>query len=100
MDGHDHDPGVAFGEDHYRTLVQSIDIGLCTIEVLFDDDGRPVDYRFLDLNPAFAELTGLHQAAGRRMRDLAPTHEEHWFQIYGEIARTRIPRRFEQEAAS
>jgi PAS domain S-box-containing protein len=89
-----------FSEGHYRTLFESIDLGFCTIEVLFDGTGRAVDYRFLDVNPAFKQQTGLLDAVGRRMRELAPAHEEHWFEIYGQVALTGTPVRFEQTAAA
>ncbi len=65
----------------YRTLVDSIDEGFCVVEVLFDDHGRPEDYRFLEVNQAFERQTGLVNATGKRMRELAPAHEAHWFQI-------------------
>ena len=47
--------------------------------MLFDEAGRAVDYVFLEVNPSFERQTGLVDAVGRRMRDLAPLHEEHWF---------------------
>jgi PAS domain S-box-containing protein len=87
-------------EERYRTLFTSIDQGFCTIEVLFDAEEEPVDYVFLTTNPAFATTTGLTDAVGKRMRALAPDHEAHWFEIYGRIAQTRIPERFEAEAAA
>lgn len=89
-----------FAEQHYRRMFESIDQGFCTIEVLFDEQARPADYRFLEVNGAFAHQTGLHDAVGRRMRELAPEHEEHWFQIYGGVALTGEPVRFEQGAAA
>jgi PAS domain-containing protein len=49
-------------ESRYRTLFNSIDEGFCIIEMLFDDAGRPVDYRFEETNPAFARMTGLESA--------------------------------------
>src|SRR5215468_6270477 len=85
-------------ELRYRTLFESIDEGFCTIEVLFDEDTKPVDYRFLQINPTFERQTGIKNAVGRRMREIAPQHEEHWFQIYGKIALTGEPMRFENEA--
>ena len=85
-------------EEKYRTLFESIDQGFCTIEVLFDENERPVDYRFLVVNPAFERQTGIENAAGRRMREIAPLHEEHWFEIYGHIALTGEPMRFENSA--
>jgi PAS domain S-box-containing protein len=87
-----------FGRDHYRALFEFIDQGFCTVEVLFDRQGRAFDYRFLDVNRAFEQQTGLENAVGRTMRDLAPGHEPHWFQVYGQVALTGIPARFEQRA--
>ena len=84
--------------ERYRTLFDTLIEGFCTIEVLFDDSGHPVDYRFLEINPAFERQTGLKDAQGKRMRELAPNHEEHWFRIYGHIAMTGEPLRFENEA--
>ena len=77
-------------EDRYRTLFESIDEGFCVIEVMFDGD-RPVDYRFLECNQAFEHHTGMRAAVGRRMREFAPDHEEHWFKLYGDVARARVP---------
>lgn len=85
--------------EKYRLLFESIDEGFCIIEVLFDDDGQAVDYRFLELNPAFKQQTGLHNAVGKRMRELEPRHEEHWFETYGQVALTGEPTRFTNHAA-
>src|SRR6266404_4740080 len=86
-------------EKKYRTLFDSIDEGFCTIEVLFDGNDNPIDYRFLEVNPSFEKQTGIQNAQGRRMREIAPQHEEHWFEIYGRIALTGEPVRFENQAA-
>jgi hypothetical protein len=34
--------------------------------------GQPVDYRFLEVNPVFEELTGLRDAAGKTAREMVP----------------------------
>ena len=85
-------------EQKYRTLFDSIDEGFCIIEVLFDENEKPLDYRFLEINPSFERQTGINNAVGRRMREIAPQHEEHWFEIYGRIALTGDPMRFENPA--
>ncbi|HNU73034.1 MAG TPA: PAS domain S-box protein [Thermodesulfobacteriota bacterium] len=85
-------------EQKYRNLFESIDEGFCIIEVLFDANGKPLDYRFLETNPAFAGQTGLHDAVGKCMRELEPQHEEHWFQTFGRIAMTGKSERFVKEA--
>jgi PAS domain S-box-containing protein len=85
-------------ELRYRTLFDSIDEGFCIIEVIFDENDKPIDYRFLETNPSFEKQTGLIDAQGKRMRELAPKHEEHWFEIYGRIALTGQPARFQNRA--
>jgi PAS domain S-box-containing protein len=87
-------------EAKYRTLFESIDEGFCVIEMLFDGDGRPVDYRFLEANPAFVSQTGLEDAVGRTVREMIPAHEAYWFETYGRVARTGEPIRFENRAAA
>jgi len=66
--------------------------------VIFDFNEKPIDYRFLEINPAFRIKLGWIMPQGKLMRDLAPDHEEHWFEIYGKIALTGIPMRFINEA--
>ena len=85
-------------EERYRTVFDSIDEGLCVIDMLFDDDGKPCDYRFIETNPAFIKHTGLVDAVGKTMRDFVPRHEQHWFDTYGRVATTGEPVRFENEA--
>ena len=81
-------------EERYRTLLSSIDEAFCVIEMIVDDQERPIDYRFLEVNSTFERQTGLFEATGKRMRELVPTLEEHWFEIYGKVARTGEPVRF------
>jgi signal transduction histidine kinase/ActR/RegA family two-component response regulator len=85
--------------EKYHTLFDSIDTGFCIIEVLFEN-GVGSDYRFIEINPAFERHTGLRDVVGRRMLELAPSHESFWFRTYGEIALTGEPARFEHVAQS
>ncbi|MGH8733120.1 MAG: PAS domain-containing sensor histidine kinase, partial [Burkholderiales bacterium] len=96
---HDVLEALRASEAKYRTLFESIDEGFCIIEVIFDEGDQPVDYRFLEVNPSFERQTGLSGARGKTMRELAPEHEEHWFEVYGRIARTGQAVRFELPAA-
>jgi PAS domain S-box-containing protein len=89
---------VRRSEARYRTLFDTLIEGFCTIEMIFDAAGKPVNYRFLEINPAFERQTGLHNAQGKLMRDLVPNHEPHWFEIYGKIALTGESAHFENEA--
>ena len=71
-------------EERYHNLFNTMEEGFCVIEMIFDEEDRPVDYRFLEVNAAFEKQTGLYDAKGKLMSDLAPDNEEHWFEIYGE----------------
>ena len=82
----------------YRALLDAIDEGFVVIEVLEDAARNSVDYRFLEANPAFVRQTGLINAMGRTVRELVPDLEQHWYETYGRIARTRQPQRFENRA--
>jgi signal transduction histidine kinase len=84
-------------EEKYRHLFDSIDQGFTLLEMIFDGD-RAVDYRFVEINPAFERQTGLVNALGRTMRECASDHEQAWFDTYGEVARTGKPLRFQRRA--
>ena len=87
-------------ETRFRTLFESMDEGYCVVEMIFDEENNPIDYRFLEVNPAFERQTGITDARGRLMREIAPGHEQHWFDIYGRIALTGETLRFENPAAA
>jgi PAS domain S-box-containing protein len=84
-------------EDRYRTLFNSIDAGFCTIEVMFDEQGNPYNYRFLEINQAFQQQTGLTNAVGKTMNDFAQI-EDFWYKTYADVAITGKPVRFENRA--
>ncbi|MEX6689797.1 CheR family methyltransferase [Danxiaibacter flavus] len=85
-------------ERKYRTLFNSIDEGFSTVEVIFNETQTPVDYRFIVVNPAFERQTGLNNAVGKRIREIAPLHESFWFEIFGKVALTGEPQRFENHS--
>ena len=87
-------------EERYRALFDSIDEGFSVIEMLFDEHGRPADFRFLEVNPAFEKQSGLEQATGKTIRELIPNIEKHWFEIYGKVALTGEPVRFENRVGA
>ena len=86
-------------EAKYRTLFESIDEGFSLVELLFDENDTPVDYRFLEINPAFEQQTGLQHAVGKTVRQLMPDLEDFWLETYGRVALTGEPVRFENYSA-
>ena len=86
-------------EEQYRALFESMEQGFCIIQVSFDADDAPIDYRFTELNPAFSRHTGLNpDVLHRSVREAVPGLERVWFDRYGEIARTGQSQRFVEQA--
>ena len=85
-----------YSQQRYLALFESLDEGFCIVEVYFDAVGRPLDYRFLEVNPAFERQSGLRDVVGRTMREISPDAERHWVEAFGTVARTRQPARFEK----
>ena len=78
----------------YVTVIDSMDEGLAVIQIIVDDAGVPVDYRFLEVNPAFERQTGLVDPVGKTARQLVPDLEQRWFDIYGKVGLTGESIRF------
>ncbi|BAY75476.1 two-component hybrid sensor and regulator [Nostoc linckia NIES-25] len=83
-------------EAKYRSLFESINDGFALLEVLYDDDDRPVDCRFLEVSPSFEVQTGLPQAQGKTLRELIPSVESVWFEDYHQALVTNTLVHFER----
>ena len=84
-------------EERYRLLFNTMLNGFGLHEIICDQEGKPCDYRFLEVNPAFEAMTGLKAAEilGRTALEVMPDTEPAWIQQYGEVALTGKPARFE-----
>jgi PAS domain S-box-containing protein len=85
-------------EERYRALFESMDQGFCIIDVIFDAQATPVDYRFIEMNSMFERHSGLTNAEGKTVRELVPELDGSWLAAYGRVALTGEPVRFEDEA--
>lgn len=82
-------------EEKFRMLFTHVDQGFCHAEMIFDVEGRPQDYRFLDVNPAFEQMTGLANATGKTALELVPNLERWWIEMYGRVVSTGESARFQ-----
>lgn len=77
---------------HLQTIFSVIDEGYCLCEMIFDAEGHAADYRFLEVNSLFAEMTGLVDATGRTALDLVPGLEAFWIETYARVAAGEVMR--------
>jgi len=75
-------------EERYRSLFNKITEGFALHEIVCDQEGEPIDYKFLDINPAFEELTGFKRenVIGKLKSEIIPEDTVDWVKIYGRVA--------------
>lgn len=91
------DQALIDSERRYRTLFSEMNEGFALHEIISDFSGKPCDYLFLDVNPAFERLTGLdrNEIVGKTVKEVMPALEPYWIGTYGEAALSGQPVRFE-----
>lgn len=85
-------------EELYHSLFENMLDGFAYCKMLYDEEGRPVDFVYLDVNTAFKQLTGLKDVAGKKVTEVIPEIKElspELFEGYGRVALTGNPEKFE-----
>jgi diguanylate cyclase (GGDEF)-like protein/PAS domain S-box-containing protein len=85
-------------EERYRNLFENMQEGCAYCRMLFDAAGRPVDWVYLAVNPAFERLTGLHDIVGKRILEVLPqTSDENpeLLETYGRVVVSGHPEQFD-----
>ena len=85
------------GEERFRTILDTVEAAFAIVQVKFDADDQPVDYRFVEANPAFERQAGVN-LRGKWVTEFAPDLEQFWFDTYGRVAKTGEPANFESYA--
>ena len=84
-------------EAQYRHIFTAMSEGFAVHELILDADGKPSDYRFLEINPGFERLTGLkaESVLGKTVLEILPETEPFWIERYGRVVQTGEPDHFE-----
>ncbi len=85
-------------EEQYRNIFTNMVHGFAVHEIILDEEGNAMDYRFLAVNPAFERLTGLKgkELIGKTVKEVLPGIEPVWIEKYGEVAIKGTQLHFEQ----
>jgi PAS domain S-box-containing protein len=80
-------------EQRYRLLFEQMTEGFALHEIITDAQGAPCNYRFLEINPAYEQITGLTRAQclNKTILDVLPGIDPHWIADYGKVALTGEP---------
>ncbi|TFY87156.1 PAS domain S-box protein [Pseudomonas kairouanensis] len=84
-------------EERFRTILETVESAFAIVKVKFDADDQPIDYCFVEANPAFERQAGVN-LRGKWVTEFAPNLERFWFETYGHVAKTGEPATFENYA--
>lgn len=85
-------------EELYRNLFNEMSEGFALREVICDDNGKPIDYEYIDFNESYEKMIGMKkdQLIGNTILGIMPDFERDWIDIYGRVALTGEPVSFEK----
>jgi len=84
-------------EKKYRSLYSAMSEGVCLHEIVYDESDRAVDYRIIDVNPAYESIISLDRddAIGKRASELYGTGKPPFLDIFSKVAETGTSTSFE-----
>ncbi len=83
-----------------ETLFRNMPTGFAEHEMIYDENNKAVNYRYLKINDSFKEITGFtDDILGRTVLDVMPELEKEWLEVYEDVVKRQIPRKFEEYSA-
>ncbi len=88
---------LADSEEKFRSLYDSMNEGVCLHELVYNEDGKPIDYRLTDVNPAYERILGLERsdAVGQLGSKFYGTEEAPYLDRWAVVAEGGDPDVFE-----
>ncbi|MBD3239598.1 MAG: PAS domain S-box protein [Chitinivibrionales bacterium] len=88
-------------EERYRTLFENMSEAFVLCEIIWDENGNPVDWRYLQANRAWVHQTGLSMdAVGRTVKEVIPGIEPYWIETFAQVVRSGAPVHYENRVAT
>lgn len=88
-----HMESVRDSEERHRLLFENMGEGFALCEMICDEEGRPQDWRYVQVNRGWVNHTGLQveTTVGRTARELIPGIEPYWIETFGNVVKTGEP---------
>ena len=79
-------------EERYRLLFEKMISGFSLLEMVYDENGKPVDCRYLEVNPSHQRHTGLKpsEIIGKGAKEIFGLKDE-WIEKYDRVTKTGEP---------
>lgn len=85
-------------EEKYRLLFEMSNEGVCLHEMIYDQTGNAVDYKILDVNAAYENITGMvkKDVVGRQASEVYGIGIPPFLETYAAVAESGKPTNFEE----
>jgi len=89
-------------ENKYKSLFENLPDGFALHEIIVDENNTPIDYKFLEVNNSFENLTGLKSKdiLNKSILEILPNTENYWIEKYSSVVITKEPISFEEYSSS
>ena len=76
-------------ENQWSKLIEEMPLGFNVREMIFDDQGKPINYLFISVNDIYETMTGLKRKdiIGKTATEILPEIESSWFEAYGTVVK-------------
>lgn len=86
-------------ESRLEALFENMPTGFADHEMLYDENGEAIDYKYLKINEAFKKHTGMtDDAIGKTIYEIMPEVESKWIKMYSEVVKSQLPIAFEDNS--
>jgi diguanylate cyclase (GGDEF)-like protein/PAS domain S-box-containing protein len=84
-------------EKQWGELIEKMPLGFNLRELIYDDKGYAIDYRFLHANDYYEVITGLRKQdiIGKTAKEIIPDIEPSWIENYAQVLKTGQTQTFE-----
>lgn len=89
-------------EKHFSQLFENMEQGFALHEMIYDEYGKGIDYRFILMNKAFEKLTGMkrNELIGYTVKEKLPDTENSWIENYSKVAESGEALHFENYSSA
>lgn len=73
--------------------------GFALYEMIYDENGKAVDYYYLDTNSSFTTITGIENPVGKKLSDISPNLDSSWLELFQSIVEDGLSKQVQKYCA-